>query len=385
MTRGARAARVAIAAFGLAALAGCASTRSAAGPTPGGGAPSRGAADPQAAFQTAAAARLHEERGDYAAALGEWGKLRAGTRPDADLELATALDEARAGQIEAAAARLAGPLLAAAGLDTLPYDRYRAYPAARESLYLNGAFDGWHWYVWRARAEVAATRGRWDEAATAARQCVAARPLSAADWLLLAVSAGRAGSADEARRATARAVALDRGLPEALYLESLWAWKDGRRTDAQAGFRAALGMDSTFHAAMVALVRCGLPGASPEELPTEVLTGPRAVGMLTSAAGPKIDDPTKRQRPTRLMNVIGPQLPREMIRRMASPYIRFSLYVDREGRVILAELPWYPPDLYPAPVIAELVAVLHLWRFEPRPPEDGVRGVWVELSHTFQR
>ena len=339
-------------------------------------------------MQIAARARHDEDHGAYPQALAQWLRLRPLVPLDGDLELATALDEARGGQLDSAAARLADRVLSAAALDTLPVTRYRAYPTGREGLYLNGSFDGWHWYVWRARAEVAAARGRWEEATIAARQCVAARPVSGKDWLLLAVCAGRAGRAGlagEARAAARQAVTLDRGLPEAHYLDALWAWRDGRRPDAQAGFRAAVTVDSTFRPAAVALVRSRLPASAPDSLPSEFLTGPRAVGMLTSRVGPKLEEFVKTEGVPILANMVRPVVPDSLKGRIAARKLKVWLFVDPEGRVILHELPWYPPGLFPTPVVSELVALLPQWSFGAETIRGDPRGVWVDISQTFPR
>ena len=392
-----------IAALGLLALSGCAATTPAMGaspssgagpatrpaPTPAPPASTRGSAAKTAvtkdALEIAARALRDEDQGDYAAALGEWQRLNARVPADGDLELATAIDEARIGRLDSAATRLSSPLLTAAGLDTLPIARYQHYAPVREELYLNGSFDGWHWYVWRARAEVAAARGRWEEAAIAARQCVAARPASGKEWLLLATCAGRAGWAAEALAAAEQAVRLDPGVPEAHYLEALWAWKGGRRDQAQRGFRAAVNVDATFRPAAMALVRSRLPGTAPDSLPAEFLTGPRAVGMLTSPVGPKLEDHGTMERGPRLVNVIGPQLPDSVMSQMQPRNLKFALFVDPEGRVILHDLPWFPPGTVPTAVVSELAAVLPLWRFEPTTTQGDPRGIWRELSHTFPR
>lgn len=400
-------AAIVIAALGLLSFSGCAATTSATGasrnpgtesamPPPATTAPEPQAPSPASApgpaanaavakelIQIAARARHYEEHGEYAAALGEWRKLRPLVPTDGDLELASAIHEARSGQLESAATRLSGALLTAAGLDTLPTTRYHAYPATRETLYLNGSFDGWHWYVWRARAEVAVARGRWEEATIAARQCVAARPVSGKEWLLLAICAGRAGRADEARAAAGQAVLLDPGVPETHYLAALWAWKDGRRGEAQDGFRAAVSVDATFRPAAMALVRSRLPGAVPDSLPAEFLTGPRAVGMLTSRVAPKLEDPVGPVPEPLLVKMIALQVPDSLQRENRT--IRFWLFVDPEGRVILHDLPWYPPGTFSTSVVSRLAALLPQWGFGPGTTQVNLRGTWVEVLHTFSR
>ena len=369
------------------ALSGCA----AAGPA---GTAPRAAAPPAATDATAgpgtplaivASARAHENQGAYARALADWRRLRPLVKLDGDLELATALDEARSGQLDSAAVRLAGRVLGAAALDTLPTTRFRYYPPVRDTLFLNGAFDGWHWYVWRARAEVAARRGRWAEATAAARQSVAARPASGREWLLLAVCAGRAGEADEARAAARIAAGLDASCPEALYLDALWAWKDGRRAAAQDGFRSAVSADSTFQPAVVALVRSRLPGSAPDSLPSEVLIGPRAVALLTSPARPKLDDAILVDRIPILARKVEPSLSDSLKAAIPARKLPLWLFIDEDGRVILTELSWFAPETYPSRAVPELMAQMPYWRFLPAQIEGRPLGVWMDMNYAFPR
>jgi hypothetical protein len=327
----------------------------------------------------------YEDHGEYAAALADWRNLRPRVPADGDLELATAIDEARSGQLDSAAARLSGALLMAAALDTLPSSRYQLYPSRREALYLNGTFDGWHWYVWRARAEVAARRDRWEEATGAARRCVAARPTNGKQWLLLAVCAGQAGHADEARAAARSAVTLDGGVPEAHYLDALWAWKDGRRAAAQAGFRAAVALDSTFQLAATALVRSRLPGTAPDPLPTGVLTGPREVGMLTSRLAPKAEEHVQLEQAPIIASRTHPAVPDSIKARLLDKRVPLWLFIDADGRVALADLAWYPAETIPTPAVSKLMAVVPTWRFSPARVQGSPRGVWADFSYVFPR
>ena len=109
-------------------------------------------------------AKTLEEQGNYVSALQELKHLRSVQGPDADVELAIALDEARTGLADSAWARLHGPLLTAALADTMGLARRVDYPFQREQMWVNGSFDGWYWYIARARAELALTRGEYREA-----------------------------------------------------------------------------------------------------------------------------------------------------------------------------------------------------------------------------
>jgi tetratricopeptide (TPR) repeat protein len=305
--------------------------------------------------------------------------------PDADLDLALALDEARAGQIDSAAVRLAGPTLTAAGLDTLPVERYQHYGPEADPLYLTGSFEGWHWYIWRARAEVAMTRRKWEDATVAARRCVAARPFTGKEWLLLAVCAGQAGHAEEARAAAQQAETLDGSLPEAHYLKGMWAWRDGQKAEAQRAFRAAVASDSTFYPGVVALVRSRLPVAAPDTLPTRFLTGAREAGILTSPVGPKIEQFVQLESAAILGHKEDPFLSDSLKQELRNVKLPIWLLVDETGRVVLNDLAWAPPGRFPASMISDLTARLAHWTFLAPKIHGEPRAAWIDILYSFAR
>ena len=127
------------------------------------------AAKPSAGYERpllerAAEARGLEDLGAYTRAVEALKVLRASQPLDADLEIALALDEARSGMLDSAAARLRSPLLERAAVDSMPVTRRDQYSWRRDGTWVTGAFEGWYWYVWRARAEVQAALGHWIEA-----------------------------------------------------------------------------------------------------------------------------------------------------------------------------------------------------------------------------
>ena len=216
--------------------------------------------------------------------------MRGRTAPDADLELALALDAVRAGVPDTAWALLMGARLSSALADSTDHFRWHPIGPGREKTWLNGRFDGWYWTVARARAELALRLRRFDDAVVAARAAVRARPLSGRDHLLLAICAGRAGDSVTARDEAGIAVYLDPLLPEALYLRGLWAWREGRRAAAREDFRAAIGLDPAFRPPALALVRIELPSARPDSLPIAFQAGARRATMLVSGEGPKLEE-----------------------------------------------------------------------------------------------
>jgi Flp pilus assembly protein TadD len=323
-----------------------------------------------------------EEIGAYSRAAQVFRALRARVKPDGDLELALALDEARSGDVDSAVTRLNGALLTDAADDTMPFQRRRDYPFERQGAFVNGRFDGWHWYVWRARAELAAAQGRWSDALAAARQCVAARPLTGKEWLILAVAAGRVGSLDEARQAVERAAWLDPTLPEALYLSGLLHWRGGARNEAQRDFRHAIALDSTYREPGMALVRSRLPGTAPDSLPSELLTGVRRLALLTTPERPKLEEFVQMEFPASIDRRLDP--PQDSLRAGTKPIqLSVSLLVDERGRAAINDLPWFTSEHLAAEKVAAALATLPEWRFTPARKYGAPQRVWSAVAFTI--
>jgi Flp pilus assembly protein TadD len=329
-------------------------------------------------------ARLLEELGAYGRAAATLRQLRAVTPRDADLELALALDEARSGDADSARARLWGRTLSAALVDSLPLSRRHDYAWDREALWLDGRFDGWNWYVARARAEVALGMGRFADAHAAAALAAQARPLAGKEWLLLAVCAGLDGARDEARLAAERAAALDPTLPEARYLCGLYAWHSGQRLEAHTHFRAAVAMDSSWSVPALALVRSSLPGAAPDTLPHEFLTGVRRVGELTSWDRPKLEEFEQMDQPAVLLKRGQPQVPDSLHALLQPVELNLPVLVDERGRAVLHELPWFAPSRLPEPIVSALLASLPDWRFRPAIRLGEMRRVWAVVQYSYK-
>jgi hypothetical protein len=325
-----------------------------------------------------------EDAGAYTRAAAGLRNLRARVIADADLDLFLALDEARSGAIDSARARLRTPLMDAAVKDTLPYSRRVEYPYRREGAWLNGHWDGWTWYIWRARAEVAAAKARWPEAYEAAVQCVAARPLSGKDWLVLAVTAAQTQREAESRQAASYAAALDPTLPEAQYLLGLWEWKSGRRAQAQDAFRRSMTLDSAFVLGALAMTRSRIPGLAPDSLPTEILTGRRRAGLITAPEGPKPEENVAVDVPAMISyspegSAVGDSIP-QGVRPMQ---LILSLLVDEQGRPVINDFPWFPPAAIPGWKINRMLATVPTWRFTPAIKLGAPHAVWVSMDFSF--
>jgi len=335
-------------------------------------------------FDLARNARELEDAGTYALAAEALKKLRGHIPPDGDLEVALALDEARSGRVDSAVARLSSPILAGVAADSMPIKRRAEYPYERELYWLNGKYDGWNWYVARAQAELAARQGRWRDALAAARLSAQEWTLSGRDWHILAVCAARAGEMDEARRATVQAVLLDPTLPEAHYLAGLWAWKDGRRGEAMTLFRRALALDSSYLAPGLALIRCRLPGAAPDSLPSDLFTGIRHVALLTSPMGPKPEEfvqmdvsaSIESSPDTAVVDSIPPGV---------KPYrLRLSVLVDGNGRAVLSQVPWYEPSRMDFRKVTRITASMPGVRFVPARRFGRPWPVWVSIDYDLK-
>lgn len=348
-------------------------------------APEPAAAAPRAAAPAvppadlAREARTLEELGAYGQSTDLLRRLRAAVPADADLDLALALHLARTGEIDSAAALLWNPVMSAALVDSLPKERRQIYAWHREALWLNGRFDGWHWYVARARVELAAARGRWDLALEAARQCVAARAQSGAEWHILALCAARTGANQEAVAAARRAVTLDPTLPEGLYLLGLLDWREGRRGAAQESFRRAMALDSLYREPALAALRSRLPGA-PDTLPTRFLTGVRAAGLLTSPERPKPEEFVQMESPAQMLRGARAVIPDSV--RGGTTNVRLTpvVLLDERGRIVAHELPWIRPGDVPDAVVGAMLRTLPEWRFRPATRLGHPSRVWVSID-----
>jgi predicted Zn-dependent protease len=330
-------------------------------------------------------ARSCEDAGDPAGAAVALRKLRAMTPRDADLELWLALFEARAGMLDSARARLAGPVLRTAHADSAPAKRWTAYPYRKEWTWTDGRWTGWHWYLWRARTEVAAATGRWDEALAAARRASGARPESGRDWYARALCAARTGHRAEAESALARAWRFDPMLPEPHYLAGLLAWAAGRRNEAQERFRTAVAMDSTYRAPTLALLHVMRPGATPDSLPSELLSGVRRAALLTAADGPKREGFRKLEvTPAVMVKEDAPELSAGREPGAAPVRLTVAMLLDAEGRVALTDVPVLRPTGLDPARVAAVLATLSRWQYSPA-VADGINiPSWTAWVFEFQ-
>lgn len=370
----------------LAALLACAGAARSQAPAPPPAGASVVPAKPAAArpAEVASAARTREDDGAYGLALEGLRELRALVALDGDLELATALDEARANLLDSAWVRLTAPVLSAALADTGGPERWRDYPFQREPFWLNGRFDGWYWYVARARAEVALRLGRWSEARDAARIAVRARPLAGKEHLLLALCLAHTGDEAGAGREAARASRLDPMLPEARHLEGLLAWRAGDRAAARAAFRAALAVDSTYRAPALALARLLVPGLGPGPLPVRYLGGLRRAAELTSRVRPKLEEYVQYDQIVALVGRPVRAVPESLKAGMGMTKpirLYLTVLVDERGRAVLNELPWVPPGRLPEPLIAEILGDATRWTFRPATKLGRPRAAYATVEY----
>lgn len=338
-------------------------------------------------IEVALQARTLEETGAYGSALEQLKRLRGMQGPDADLELAIALDEARVGLQDSAWARLRSPLLTAALADSGTPARRAEYPFQREGLWINGRFDGWNWYVARARAELALARRDWKEAAAMASRAATARPLSGKEALLLALSASHAGDAELGQAAAAWAAYLEPWLPEAHYLAGLWAWRHGRRGEAREWLESAAAVDSSWRVPVLALARLSLPGSRPDSLPTRFLHGERACALLTSSRRPKQEEYIQFDKNPNL--VFNPQpAPPDSVRALLNlkkpTQIYVQVLVSERGAPLLMELPWVTEAHVPAAVVHHVLEQVGQWRFLPAVKFGKPYRTWASVEYVLQ-
>jgi len=332
-------------------------------------------------------ARVFEEQGAYASALAELKRLRSVEAPDADVELAVALDEARVGLVDSAWARLYSPILEAALADTVGDLRRTEYPFQREGMWVNGTFDGWYWYIARARAELALARHDWPRMLNMASRAASARPLSGKEALLVALAASHSGDEAYGEAAAAWAAYLEPWLPEAHYLSGLWAWRHGRRAEARASLAAAAALDSTWRDPALALSRLALPGTRPDSLPARFLTGVRACAMLTSPRRPKQEEYVQFDRTPMLVFNPMTQPPDSILAQMnlkKPTQLYLQVLVSEKGEPLMAELPYVTEAKVPAGVVNHVLNQIGNWRFVAARKFDKPQRSWASVQYVVK-
>jgi hypothetical protein len=380
---------LALAALCLAALAPAPTSAGAATTASPTAAPSQAAPSPapNPSFRTpveiARDAKGFEDAGAFGMAAVLLQRLRGVAKPDADLDLELALDLARAGDLDSARVLLDGPVLSAALADSCPPARRHPYAWNRDQLWTNGTFDGWRWYIARARAEVDARLGHWRAARAAAERALTERPLFGLEWLVLAVCSAHADEIAAAEIQARMAATLDPMLPEALYLAGLFEWRAGKRTQALQRFGAAVSVDSLYMPAVRARQRLRFfPGAQPDSMPGEFLTGLRAAGLLTSPVGPKIEAFQQVEHQAAILSRLMVPIPDTIEVEMKSMRIVLPVLVDERGRAVLCDLPWFSENDLPAPFVTVLMESLPGWRFAPATVSGKPVPSWAGISIT---
>jgi len=332
-------------------------------------------------IEQAFVARQLEDAGAYGQAADQLKVLRKMVKLDADLELELALDEARSGSADSALARLSTHMMEQAADDSMPLKRRAEYPYQREAYWVDGKYDGWNWYILRARAELEAKRGHWKEAMAWARRATDAWVLNGKDWHILALCAAQAGQDDLARQATAQAILLDPTLPEARYLAGLLAWRDGKRAEATEHFRRAVYLDSSYAAPALAMMKIRLPGARPDSLPTELLTGVHQIGLLTSPERPKPEEFEQMDTPAALESAPDTAVA-DTIRPGVKPVrLYVNLMVDENGVPVLNHIAWYEPSQMDFRKVLRILNSVPGMRFKPATRLSRPARVWVGLDY----
>lgn len=337
--------------------------------------------DPRAVLREA---KEFEEKQMWESAADRLRILRRGLPPDPDLDLWLSWFEARSGNFVAAESLLAGRALSYAANDSLPETKWQEYSWRHELAWVNGTWDGWHWYVWRTRAEVEAQAGRWENALVAARRATAARPFSGQGWWIRGLCAAQIGRWDEAQECSRTALAMDPILPESHYFAGWLAWRDGRRGPAAESFQRALALDSTYKDAGVAYLRLRIPGSKVEPLSPALLSGLRRAGLLTAPEGPKMESFYQMELAATLASrvdspALGPTgasgQPQKLL---------ISFLLDAEGRVALVDVPYAKREALDPARLAAVIETLPRWEFNPAVRGGQPHPVWAAQEFTFQ-
>ncbi len=311
--------------------------------------------------------------------------MRPLVQRDPDLEFEIALLFARTDRWDSAAAILWSLPISAAELDSQPLGLRHDYPWERESLWSDGAFQGWNWNVWRARAEVAAHDGKWSDALQAQTRALKQRECSGKEWILLGECQAHLGGWDEAERSFLRGIELDPTLPEGHYLLGLCHWRARRAAAASQAFAKALALDSLFREAALARTKLRLgPAVASDSLPSWLLQGRSATALLTSTQRPKLTEFVQIDSPPLPVSISLPHYPPGTA--SDKPHsVELEVLIDERGRVVLHELPYLDPGTWPDPLVHALTAEISHWQFSVPIKSGSPVAAWTAVRAEFQR
>jgi tetratricopeptide (TPR) repeat protein len=213
---------------------------------------------------------------------------------------------------------------------------------------------------------------------------VAARPLAGVEWLVLAICSGRAGSSDEALSAARQALILDPTLPEAYYVNGIFRWRAGLRSAAQASFRQAVALDSTYRQPALALVRSRLPSTPPDSLPDAFLNGIREAGLLISRAQPKLEEFIQMDSPPALVKREMLPVPDSLSAGLNEIAMNLPVLVDSQGHIVYHQLPWFSASRLPGPVVGWVLESLPHWQFTPARKLGSPQPAWAAVSLSYK-
>jgi len=77
-------------------------------------------------------------------------------------------------------------------------------------------------------------------------------------------------------------------------------------------------------------------------------------------------------------------LPDSLREKLVNAQMTLPVLVDTTGRIVLNELPWFPPSRLPSEAIAAVVQTLPSWRFRPAMKNGQSRPVWTAIQLSLQ-
>jgi hypothetical protein len=117
----------------------------------------------------------------------------------------------------------------------------------------------------------------------------------------------------------------------------------------------------------------------PDTLPVELLSGMRAVGLLTSPDRPKREEYVQVDVAASIAHQEIVPLPDSLRGHGGLGEIYLPILVDERGRPVLHELPWSNAERLPDPVLRVTLESLLRWRFSPAIRLGKPQRAWANV------
>jgi hypothetical protein len=99
---------------------------------------------------------------------------------------------------------------------------------------------------------------------------------------------------------------------------------------------------------------------------------------------PKVEEFVQMDESAVILQRGSPAIPDSVAARMPALDLPLNVLVDERGRIVLASLPWTPPDQMSPVVVSGVVGSLTRWRFRAAMKNNAPHAVWATVEYSLE-